>query len=193
MARMIGRARPQRFSLMASIQLTGDCGGRAQRGAACQLCSSSRTVRAGLRSRQFSIIRATDADVTSTVGFKARPPRLPHPAVGSRESEILKFEASLAKVLLGFVILEGSDDFLQQKTAVYDGLQTIDRYRPNHVLLICSAANGDPADTNLIRKQCRDRHFSRKTSQDADQGDMPPVLQAVIDCGNVPGPATSIT
>src|SRR2546425_13270538 len=82
--------------------------------------------------------------------------------------EILKFEANLAKVLLGFVILEGSDDFLQQKTAVDNGLQMIGRYRPNHVLLICSAANGDPADTNLIRKQCRDRHFSRKTSQDAD-------------------------
>src|SRR5437773_6871788 len=85
--------------------------------------------------------------------------------------EILKFEANLAKLLLGFVILEGSDDFLQQKTAVDNGLQTIGRYRPNHVLLICSVANGDPADTNLIRKQCRDRHFSRKTSQDADQGD----------------------
>src|SRR5437867_2655678 len=80
----------------------------------------------------------------------------------------LKFEANLAKVLLGFVMLEGSDDFLQRKTAVDNGLQTIGRYRPNHVLLICSAANGDPADANLIRKQCRDRHFSRKTSQDAD-------------------------
>src|SRR5437899_1017720 len=54
--------------------------------------------------------------------------------------EILKLEANLAKVLLGFVILEGSDDFLQQKTAVDNGLQTIDRYRPNHVFLICSAA-----------------------------------------------------
>src|SRR5256714_2163491 len=86
---------------------------------------------------------------------------------------VLKFEANLAKVLLGFVMLEGSDDFLQQKTAVDNGLQTIGRYRPNHVLLICSAANGDPADTNLIRKQCRDRRFSRKTSQDADEGDMP--------------------
>ena len=64
--------------------------------------------------------------------------------------EILKFEANLAKVLLGFVILEGSDDFLQRKSAVDNGLQTIGRYRPNHVLLICSAANGDPADTNLI-------------------------------------------
>jgi hypothetical protein len=67
--------------------------------------------------------------------------------------EILKFEANLAKVLLGFVILEGSDDFLKRKTAVDNGLQTIGRYRPDHVLLICSAANGDPADTNLIRKQ----------------------------------------
>ena len=82
--------------------------------------------------------------------------------------EILKFEANLAKVLLGFVILEGSDDFLQQKTVVDNGLQTIGRYCPNHVLLICSAANRDPADTNLIRKYCRDRYFSRKTSQDAD-------------------------
>src|SRR6266567_9510627 len=85
--------------------------------------------------------------------------------------EILQFEANLAKVLLGFVILEGSDDFLQQKMVVDNGLQTIGRYRPNHVPLICSAANGDPADTNLIRKQCRDRHFSRNTSQDADYGD----------------------
>src|SRR5439155_14517389 len=84
-----------------------------------------------------------------------------------------KFEANLAEVLLGFVILEGSDDFLQRKTAVDDGLQTIDRYRPNHVLLICAAANGDPADANLIRKQCRDRHFSRKPCPDADYGDMP--------------------
>src|SRR5882672_469587 len=84
------------------------------------------------------------------------------------DREILKFEANLAEVLLGFVILEGSDDFLQRKTAVDNGLQTIDRYRPNHVLLICSAANGDPGDTNLVRKQCRDRHFYRKTSQDAD-------------------------
>jgi hypothetical protein len=95
--------------------------------------------------------------------LEARPHCLPHPA-----GEILKFEANLAKVLLGFVILEGSDDFLQPKTAVDNGLQTIGRYRPNHVLLICSAANGDPADTNLIRKQCRDRYFPRDTSQDAD-------------------------
>src|SRR6059036_2910545 len=87
--------------------------------------------------------------------------------------EILKFKANLAKVLLRFVILEGSDDFLQQKTAIDNGLQTIGRYRPNHVFLIGSAANGDPADTNLIRKQYRDRHFSSKTSQDADEGDMP--------------------
>src|SRR5260370_41501137 len=97
--------------------------------------------------------------------YEARLHSLPHPAGGR---DILKFEANLAKVLLGFVILEGSDDFLQRKTAVDNWLQTIGRYRPNHVLLICSAANGDPADTNLIRKQCRDRHFSRKTSQDAD-------------------------
>src|SRR2546430_15133764 len=95
------------------------------------------------------------------------------PVLIQSTGEILKFEANLAKVLLGFVILEGSDDFLQQKTAVDNGLQTIGGYRPNHVLLICSAANGDPADTNLIRKQCRDRHCSRKTSQDADYGDMP--------------------
>src|SRR6184192_4446505 len=88
-------------------------------------------------------------------------------------AEILKFEANLAKVLLGFEILEGPDDFLQRKTAVDNGLKTIGRDRSNHVLLICSAANGDPADTNLIRKECRDRHFSRKTSQDADYGDMP--------------------
>jgi hypothetical protein len=40
---------------------------------------------------------------------------------------VLEFEANLAKVLLGFVILEGSDDFLQQKTAVDNGLQTIGR------------------------------------------------------------------
>ena len=82
--------------------------------------------------------------------------------------EILKLEANLAKVLLGFEIFEGSDDFLQQKTAVDNGLQTIDRYRPNHVLLICSAANGDSTDTNLIREQCRDLHFCRRTSQDAN-------------------------
>ena len=71
-------------------------------------------------------------------------------------------------MLLGFVILEGSDDFLQQKAAVDNGLQTIDRYRPNHVLLICSAANGYAADANLIRKKRRDRHFCSKASQDAD-------------------------
>jgi hypothetical protein len=71
-------------------------------------------------------------------------------------------------VLLGFVILEGSDDFLQQKTAVDDGLQTIGRDRPNHVLLICSAADGNPADANLIRKYCRDGHLARKASQDSD-------------------------
>src|SRR3954452_7871024 len=70
-------------------------------------------------------------------------------------------------------MLEGSDDVLQWKTAVDNGLQTIDRNRADHVLLICSAANGDPADTNLIRKQRRDRHFSRKTSQDANYRDMP--------------------
>src|SRR5437867_13254068 len=87
--------------------------------------------------------------------------------------EILKLEANLAKVLLGFEIFEGSDDFLQQKTAVDNGLQTIDRYRPNHVLLICSVADGDTADTNLIRKQCGDLHFCRNTSQDANEGDMP--------------------
>src|SRR2546423_4808815 len=91
--------------------------------------------------------------------------RLPHQ---QPTGEILKFEANLAEVLLGFVIVEGSDDFLQRKTAVDNGLQTIGRYRPNHVLLILSAANGDPADTNLIRKQCGNRHFSRKNSQDAD-------------------------
>jgi hypothetical protein len=56
-------------------------------------------------------------------------------------------------VLLGFIILEGSGDFLQRKTAVDNGLQPIGRYRPNHVLLIGSAANGEPADTNLIRQQ----------------------------------------
>ena len=123
--------------------------------------------------------------------FEARPHRLPHPAVD--KGEILKFEANLAKVLLGFVILEGSDDFLQQKTAVDNGLQTIGRYRPNHVLLICSAANGDPADTNLIRKQCRDRHCSRKPVKTPIMAICPPVLQAVIDCVNVPGPPTSIT
>jgi hypothetical protein len=39
---------------------------------------------------------------------------------------------------------EGSGDFFKQKTAVDNGLQTIGRYRPNRVLLICSAANGDP-------------------------------------------------
>jgi hypothetical protein len=41
-------------------------------------------------------------------------------------------------------------------------------YRPNHVLLICSAANGNPADTNLIRKEWRDRHFCHRSSQDAN-------------------------
>src|SRR5207248_11237992 len=87
--------------------------------------------------------------------------------------EILKFEANLAKVLLGFEIFEGSGDFLQRKTAIDNGLQTIGRCRPNHVLLIRSTANGDPADTNLIRKECRDLHFCRNTSQDADEGDMP--------------------
>ena len=84
--------------------------------------------------------------------------------------EVLKFEANLAKVLLGSVILEGSDHFLQRKTAVDNGLQTIGCYRANHVLLIRSAANGNPADSNLIRKQCRDRYFSRKTSQEATSG-----------------------
>ncbi len=101
-----------------------------------------------------------------TVGFRGQTS--PPDRIQQSTKEILKFEANLAKVLLGFEILEGSDDFLQRKTAVDNGFQTIGRYRPNHVLLICSAANGDPADTNLIRKQCRDRHFSRKTSQDAD-------------------------
>src|SRR4051812_42847030 len=72
--------------------------------------------------------------------------RLPHPALDKGD---LKLEANLAKVLLGFVMLEGSDNFLQRKTAVDNGLQTIGRYRPDHVLLICSAADGDPADTNL--------------------------------------------
>src|SRR5580692_10369075 len=85
---------------------------------------------------------------------------------------ILKFEANLAEVLLGFVMPERSDDFRKRKTAVDNRLQTIGRYRPDHILLIRSAANGDSADTNLIRKQRRDRHFSRKTSQHADEGDM---------------------
>ena len=80
----------------------------------------------------------------------------------------LKFEAHFAKMLLGFVVLAGSDDFLQRKSAVNNMLETIGHYRPNHVLFICAAADGDPANSNLIRKQCRDRHFSRNTSQDTD-------------------------
>ena len=54
------------------------------------------------------------------------------PVLIQSTGEILKFEANLAKVLLGFVILECSDDFLQQKTVVDNGLRTIGRYRPNH-------------------------------------------------------------
>ncbi len=36
--------------------------------------------------------------------------------------EALKFEANLAKVLLGRITLEGSNDFLQRKTAVNNWL-----------------------------------------------------------------------
>src|ERR1039458_9393048 len=86
----------------------------------------------------------------------------------------LKFEANFAEVLLGFIILEGSGDFLQRKTAVNNGLQPIGRYRPNHVLLIGSTANGEPADTNLIRQQRPDCDFCRYTSQDAALPDVPP-------------------
>src|SRR6266850_7895183 len=88
-------------------------------------------------------------------------------------SQILELEANLAKVLLRLVVPEGGDDFLQHKTAVDYGLEAIDRYRPNHILLIRSAANRDPADSNLVGEQRRDRHFSRKAGQNADQGDMP--------------------
>ena len=42
--------------------------------------------------------------------------------LAGRPGAISKFEAHLAKVLLGFVILEGSYDFLQDKTAVDNGL-----------------------------------------------------------------------
>jgi len=38
-----------------------------------------------------------------------------------------KLEAHLAEVLLGFVMPEGRADFLQRKTVVDDGLQTVDR------------------------------------------------------------------
>src|SRR5258706_9071943 len=90
---------------------------------------------------------ATNADLTSSIGSK---PDLTACRIQQSTGEILKLEANLSKMLLGFVIVEGSDDVLQRKTAVDNGLQTIGRYRPNHILLICSAANGDPADTNLI-------------------------------------------
>jgi hypothetical protein len=134
-------------------------------------------VKAGASSRRYVLPNAARTSADSIIPCDRRSrhlnrrlsrPDLTACRIQQSTGEILKFEANLAKMLLGFVILEGSDDFLQQKTAVDNRLQTIGRYRPNHVLLICSAANGDPADTNLIRKQCRDRHFSRKTSQDAD-------------------------
>jgi hypothetical protein len=73
---------------------------------------------------------------------------------------ISDFQGNLAEVLPGFVVFEGRADFLQRETAIDDWLHAIGVYRPNHVFLICSAANGDSADSNLIGKQCRDRHFS---------------------------------
>jgi len=59
------------------------------------------------------------------------------------EFRILKFEANLAKVLLGSVYLKAAP-ISCSRNGVDNGLQTIGRYRPNHVLLIGSAANGDP-------------------------------------------------
>jgi len=70
--------------------------------------------------------------------FEAGPHRLPHPAV---DREISKFEANLAEVLLGFVMHEGSDYFLQRIKAVDNGLQTIGHYRPIHVLLTCRSSS----------------------------------------------------
>ena len=37
-----------------------------------------------------------------------------------------KFEADLAEMPLGFVVREGTGDVLKRKTAVDDGLQTVD-------------------------------------------------------------------
>lgn len=73
-------------------------------------------------------------------------------ASSRRARENSELQADLPKVHLRLVVLEGITDFLQWKPAIDDGFQSIDRYRPDHVLLICPTTNGYPADTNLIRE-----------------------------------------
>lgn len=85
---------------------------------------------------------------------------------------VLKFETYLAKVLLGLEVLEGWNHVLRWEPAVDNWLQTIHRYGSNHVLLIRSAADRDPAGADLIGKQRWDHQFSYKPRQDPDQGDM---------------------
>jgi len=85
--------------------------------------------------------------------------------------------------------LKAGTNFLHGKRPVDNGLQTIGRYRPNHVLLICSAADGDPADTNLIRKTVPGSTLRRNYSQTPMMAICPPVLQAVIDCVQCAGSA----
>src|SRR2546423_12175915 len=99
----------------------------------------------------------------ATTSFLRRAVIFQRPKVAFR---VLNFEANLAKVILGFVILESRADLLQRKTPIDNGLEPVSRYRANHVLLIGAAADGDAADPDLIRKQCWDRHFARKTGQD---------------------------
>src|SRR5580692_2544350 len=54
--------------------------------------------------------------------------RLPHPAVDRGDLKVRGKPSS--KLFLGFVILEGSTDFLQRKRAVDNGLQTITGFKP---------------------------------------------------------------
>ena len=114
--------------------------------------------------------RSTSLANAQATQVPINPPGRAVPALPT--GEILQFEANLPEVLFGFEIRERGDNFLQWKPAVDNGLDAIRRYRPNHVLLICSASNRECADANLTRQECPGRHFARKTSQDADQGDM---------------------
>ena len=66
-------------------------------------------------------------------------------------------------MLLGFIILEGPNDFLQRKTPVNNGLQTIAPLPLESCPLDRLCCQLDPADTNLIYKQRRDCQLARQS------------------------------
>lgn len=83
-----------------------------------------------------------------------------------------KLQADLAEMLPGSVVREGGGYLAQREAAVDDGLDAIDLYRADYVLLVRPAADRNAADADLVGEYGRDRDISRKAGQHADQGDV---------------------